>query len=329
MDWILPRKMHKGMRIAFVAPASASSENLQDLLAIGKERGYEVVFGPSASRQGLYGGSEDELVQELNGLFADDTIDAIVCLRGGYGSMRYVDQLDFANIARSAKPFVGYSDVTAIHLAIQKECRMVTYHGPMGLDWCKSRDFNKAGSEDMRQSYKEDLDQLFATLEGQVSLWDSLPEVPKGHRQADPIKGLVLGGNLTVLTMMGGTPYGLDSYDTAVLEDTILFLEDVGEAPYKLDRMLQNLRLQGVLKHIKGIAFGTFLDCQGDEDEADYNIGREALRYMEEGRSSRSHKPFVCYLPTGHGTPHKTLPLGGWVNFHHSSNTLALMPYCK
>lgn len=329
MDWILPKKIHTGMRIAFVAPASASNENLQDLVDIGKERGYEVVFAGSALRQGLYGGSQGALAEELNSLFRDDSIDAIVCLRGGYGSMRYVDRLDFEAIAQSSKPFVGYSDITAIHMAIQSQCHMVTYHGPMGLDWCKSRDSLRAGSEALRRSYEEDVDQLFATLEGRVDGVDLLGEGPRGLAESEPLEGILLGGNMTVLTMMGGTPYGLDAYSPERLEETILFLEDVGEAPYKLDRMLQNLRLQGLLKHIKGLVLGTFLDCQGDKDEADYNMAQEALNYMLEGRHPQGPKPFVCHVPTGHGSPHKTLPLGGRVRIHSHSNRLVFMPYCK
>ena len=328
-NWIYPKKLKPGMTIAFLAPATGTEEDLSVLESICQERGYQAIFAPSCYRRGLYGGTEEELIQELNQYLTDDSCQAVVCLRGGYGTMRYLDKLDYKAIAQARKAFVGYSDVTALHLAIQKECHMISYHGPMGVDWIKSQDQAKAGSPEAQASYQKDLDALFDLLEGKIRVIEPLPEPPRGNIGTQLGEGTLIGGNMTLLAMMAGTPWGLDSYSEAELADTILFLEDVGEAPYKLDRMLQQLRLQGILSKIKGIAFGSFLACEGDEDEADYDIGYAALRYMEEGRSEDYDEPFVCYLPTGHGTPHQAIPLGDRVSFRYISNTLILMPYCK
>ena len=131
---------------------------------------------------------------------------------------------------------------------------------------------------------------------------------------------------MTMLSMLSGTPYFLENESW---EDTLLFIEDVGEAPYKLDRMLQQFRLSGLLSRIKGLVIGTFTDCEGDEDERDYDLGYEALRYMEENRNPKLPDPFVCYVPTGHGAPHQTLPLGATISFRYISNTIIVHPYTK
>ena len=182
----------------------------------------------------------------------------------------------------------------------------------MGVDFTKSRN--------------EDIHHLFEVLEGKLRVIEPLPEPPRGAIGTELGDGILRGGNMTMLSMLCGTPYFLEDDS---IEDTILFIEDVGEAPYKLDRMLQQWRLSGLLGRIKGMMIGIFTDCEGDEDESDYDIGYEALRYMEENRAVHLSDPFVCYVPTGHGTPHQTLPLGGHVHFRYISNTIVLSPYTE
>lgn len=312
MEWVLPKKLQKGMTLGFLAPASSSSEDIKHIEHVAHDCGYKAVFASSCTSKGLYGGEPDEQAAEFNEFMTNDTCDAVIALRGGYGTMRYVEQLDYEGIRKARKPFVGYSDCTALHMAIGRYSRLVTYHGPMGVDWKEGRD--------------EDIKHLFECLEGKLQVVEPLPEPPRGAIGVELGDGILRGGNMTLLSMLMGTPYGFepDSY-----EDTILFLEDVGEAPYKLDRMLQQLRLSGMLSHIKGLALGTFTDCEGDDDEADYDIGYEALRYMEQNRPDHLPESFVCYVPTGHGTPHQTLPLGAHVHFRYISNTLVISPYCK
>ena len=153
-----------------------------------------------------------------------------------------------------------------------------------------------------------------------------MPEPPRGAIGTELGEGILRGGNMTILSVLSGTPYFLEDESW---EDTLLFIEDVGEAPYKLDRMLQQFRLSGLLSRIKGLVIGTFTDCEGDEDERDYDLGYEALRYMEENRKPELPDPFVCYVPTGHGSPHQTLPLGATISFRYISNTIIVHPYTK
>lgn len=310
MEWVLPHKLKKGMTIGVTAPASSSGESLDTIRQICESKGYDVLFGDSCYRTGLYGGTPEEQAREFQWLMTEAPCDAVLALRGGYGTMRYLDMLDYKAIHEYQKAFVGYSDCTALHMAINRYSRLVTYHGPMGVDFKESR--------------MDDIDDLFYTLEGNLRVIEPLPEPPRGAIGVELGSGILRGGNMTMLSMLHGTPYFLEEHS---LEDTILFIEDVGEAPYKLDRMLQQWRLSGLLCRIKGVVLGTFTNCEGDEDEADYDIGYELLRYMEEGRSEHIDEPFVCYAPTGHGTPHRTLPLGAHVHFRYISNTLVFSTY--
>ncbi|KAF1683896.1 LD-carboxypeptidase [Veillonella sp. R32] len=311
MDWIWPKQIKPGMTLGFTAPASAAQEDLAHLERLAKARGYEVLFGPSCYRQGLYGGTPEEQAQEFNELMTTAACEAVIALRGGYGSVRYLHLLDYEGIRQSAKPFVGYSDCTALHCAIGRYSRLITYHGPMGVDWVKP-------------DRETDLAHLFDLLEGRTSVIEPLLAPPRGFIGATMEEGRLLGGNLAMLCSLGGTPY---APATADWSDAILLLEDIGEAPYKIDRMLQQLRWQGVLSQVKGVALGTFTQCEGDPEDEIYEIGAHVLDYMLAERSAEAPEPFVCYVPTGHGSPHWALPLGAYVSFRAISNTLLILPH--
>lgn len=311
MDWIWPKQIKPGMTLGFTAPASAAQEDLAHLERLAKARGYEVLFGPSCYRQGLYGGTPEEQAQEFNELMTTAACDAVIALRGGYGSVRYLHLLDYGGIRQFAKPFVAYSDCTALHCAIGRYSRLITYHGPMGVDWVKP-------------DRETDLAHLFDLLEGRTSVIEPLLAPPRGFIGATMEEGRLLGGNLAMVCSLGGTPYAPAAADWS---DAILLLEDIGEAPYKIDRMLQQLRWQGVLSQVKGVALGTFTQCEGDPEDTLYEIGAHVLDYMLAERSAEAPEPFVCYVPTGHGSPHWALPLGAYVSFRAISNTLLILPH--
>ena len=312
MDWIEPKRLAPGMTIGIMAPASAGDEDLHRIEEICKAKGYKVLVGESASRKGLYGGTPEEQAAEFQYMMTTAPCDAVFAIRGGYGTMRYLERLDYKAIRKYRKAFVGYSDCTALHMAINRYSCLITYHGPMGVDFKAER--------------MADIDVLFNVLEGKLKVIEPLPEPPRGAIGTKLGEGILRGGNMTILSVLSGTPYFLEDESW---EDTLLFIEDVGEAPYKLDRMLQQFRLSGLLSRIKGLVIGTFTDCEGDEDERDYDLGYEALRYMEENRNPELPDPFVCYVPTGHGSPHQTLPLGATISFRYISNTIIVHPYTK
>lgn len=312
MEWVYPKRLQPNMTIGIIAPASGSDEDLQYIETICKQKGYHVLVGETARQKGLYGGSAEEQARELQYMMTTAPCDAVLALRGGYGTMRYIDTLDYESIRMYGKPFIGYSDCTALHMAINRYSRLITYHGPMGVDFRKER--------------QHDIDALFNALEGRLRVIEPLPEPPRGAIGTELGTGILRGGNMTMLSMLCGTPYFLEDESW---EDTLLFIEDVGEAPYKLDRILQQWRLSGLLQRIKGLVIGTFKGCEGDEDEQGYELGYEALRYMEEHRDPKLPDPFVCYVPTGHGSPHQTLPLGAMISFRYISNTIIVHPYSK
>ncbi|WP_251443573.1 S66 peptidase family protein [Veillonella intestinalis] len=311
MDWIWPKRIEPGMTLGFTAPASAAKEDLTKLEVIAKERGYDVLFGSSCFREGLYGGSPEEQAQEFNELMTTASCDAVIALRGGYGTVRYLHLLDYEGIRHHGKPFVGYSDCTALHCAIGKYSRLITYHGPMGVDW-------------LQANRESDIEHLFDLLEGRTSVIEPLLAPPRGFIGANMEEGRLLGGNLAMLCSLGGTPYMPDLTDW---RDAVLLLEDIGEPPYKIDRMLQQLRWQGILSQVKGVALGTFTDCEGDAEDEVYEIGAQVLDHMMAERSDESPEPFVCYVPVGHGAPHWALPLGAYVSFRAISNTLLILPH--
>jgi muramoyltetrapeptide carboxypeptidase len=166
MNWIEPKRLAPGMTIGIMAPASASDEDLHRIEEICNLRGYKVLFGESAHRKGLYGGTPEEQAQEFQYMMTTAPCDAVLALRGGYGTMRYVDLLDYKEIREHRKAFIGYSDCTALHMAINRYSRLITYHGPMGVDFKPER--------------KADTDVLFNTLEGKLQVIEPLPEPPRG-----------------------------------------------------------------------------------------------------------------------------------------------------
>lgn len=318
-DWVYPKPILPGMKIAFIAPASASEENLGALRAKWETAGFTVEFGKTCYATGEYGGTAEEQADEFNYYMTKQSdCDAVIALRGGYGSIRYLEKLDYKGIRQAHKAFVGYSDCTALHLALQTHSQLVTYHAPMGYDHlCNG---------------EEDFVHLLKLLAGQVKAIEPLPEPPRGEIGTDMGTGRLIGGNLAIICSLGGTAY---VPDLNFWKECILFIEEIGEKPYRIDRMLQQLRQQGVLGKVKGMAIGNFLNCEGDEGEEPYDVGAMALTYMtqsrldEKGKIPEGEEPYVFYLPTGHGMPHKGIPLGAIVSFRYISNTMLCLPYTK
>lgn len=310
-EMVYPHVLQKGMTIAFTAPASAAdSGDVEKLRTLWEQAGYRVVFGETCTRHGLYGGTPQEQAEEFNRFMTDDTCDAVIAMRGGYGTMRYLERLDYDAIRVAQKPFVGYSDCTAIHCALWRNSGLVTYHGPMGVDQV--------------QGITDDFQALLSLLEGRTRVMQPLPEPPRGNIKAGGDTGILYGGNLSLLAAVSGTPYGLTA---EMLKGNYLFLEDIGEAPYRIDRMLQQLRLQGWFAAVQGVALGSFTNCMGDADEVNYDVGGEILQFMAESHDAEDEY-FVFYLPTGHGTPHRGIPLGSEISFRSVANSVIFLPYC-
>jgi muramoyltetrapeptide carboxypeptidase len=276
----LPARLKPGDKIGVVAPAGPyDSEKFSRGVRIWEEMGYAVDVPESLlDARGYLAGADDHRADFVNRLFADKTIDAIVCARGGYGSLRILNLLDYDVIADNPKIFVGFSDITAILSVLFDRCGLVTFHGPVVTSLAES-------SEGARQSLSQAVSSD-CTLEIKVSAGVT---VSPGCGS-----GILCGGNLNTLCHLVGTPFapGFDG--------KILFLEDRAEAPYKIDRMLTQMKLANCFQGVAGVVLGSFEDC-GPADEILKIIHDTFIEYRV---------PILAGLAAGHGRDNLTLPMG-------------------
>ena len=251
-DQLLPRPLKKGDLVGIISPSAAMADEMQFIFA--KEAmealGFNVVLGESAAnRRGHLAGTDAERAKDLNDMFAHQQVRAIVCLRGGSGAARILPLIDYENIKRNPKPLLGYSDITALHQAIYTQTGLITFHGPNG-----SGSWNSFNASQFRRMF---FDQELIKFENDVVKGDDLVIKQNRTQTITPgiAEGVIVGGNLTVLTALAGSPYLPD------FQDKILFLEDVEESPYRIDRMMSTLQLMGALDKIKGFIFGQCTDC--------------------------------------------------------------------
>ncbi len=249
---ILPKALSKGDTVGLISPSAATADRMQFTYA--KEAmealGFKVKEGANLkNRRGHLAGTDEERANDLNNMFADPEIAAVICIRGGSGAARILPYLDYDLIKANPKPLQGYSDITALHCAIQSQTGLICFHGPNGSGSWNS--FN------VKQFEKVFFEEDSVTFENVMPKGDDL--VVKANRiqtlKGGTATGKLLGGNLTVLTALSGTPYYPD------FQDSILFIEDIGEDPYRIDRMMSTLKLNGTLDAARGVIFGQCTNC--------------------------------------------------------------------
>jgi muramoyltetrapeptide carboxypeptidase len=277
--------LRRGSRVAVVSPASAAKA---ELVEAGCERlralGYEPVVMPHALARGplYYAGTAEERVADLHAAFADDSIEGVVCTRGGWGSAELLPLLDVELMRANPKVFVGYSDQTSLQVWLWQECGLRTFYGPMvAADWAKVDGVDES-------SWR-------ASVEGSgrwsVGAADGMRVLRPGVAE-----GRLLGGCLSIVEAGLGTPWGL-----RVAEPCVLFLEDVGVKPYQWDRMLQHLRFAGVMEQVRGVVFGDMGEMELLEAACLHGLREFA-------------GPVSMGLRCGHvESGNRTLPLGAWV----------------
>lgn len=301
---IKPRPIRLGDTIGVIAPASPASREEVDRAKEGLENlGFQVVMGRSCYHQHGYLAGKDQIrAMDINHMFADNHIDGIINLRGGYGTPRILSMLDYPMIRKHPKVFVGYSDITALHIALNKLCNMVTFHGPM------------AGVEIMKDLDAYTKHHLLAQISGQIESINNPEGMPLQILEGGMAEGTIIGGNLTLIVSTLGTPYEIDT------KDKILFIEEVGERPYKVDRLLTHLNNAGKLEDASGILIGDFKGCDPLDDE-------ESLSLMEvfEEIILPLKKPTLYQLQAGHCTPNITLPLGVQVQMDANRGMIRMM----
>jgi len=252
-DPLLPRALRKGDTVALVSPSSATDDrlNLQLSRDVMEALGFRVKTGAHhASRLGHLAGSDAARAGDVNAAFADPEVRAVVAVRGGSGAARLLPLLDYDVIRANPKVLLGYSDITALHSAIHARTGLVTFHGPNGTG-----SWNAFNADQFRRLF---LERELMHYRNRVEPGDEL--VPRRNRTltitGGRARGQLVGGNLAVLTALAGSPYLPD------FRGKVLFLEDVSEAPYRIDRMFSTLRLMGALDGLAGFIFGECTDCE-------------------------------------------------------------------
>lgn len=292
---IVPPKLRKGDTIALISPSSPlQAQEPVEAIAAGVEAlGFRVWIGEScrgSGKSGYAAAAAEVRVQDIHRAFADDSIRAVWCTRGGSTAWQLLPLLDYELIAAHPKPFIGFSDVTTLHMALQQRCGIVTYHGPTAnrvLRWGTGDSFSWPN--------------LWAALQMENAL---SVENPEGEEiislRPGCAGGELTGGNLALVTASVGTPWQVDA------SGRVLYLEDVGEAVYSLERMLAKLRYAGILDSAAGIVLGAFTNCR-NAYRAEY--GPEEL--MRDFFADFS-KPVLYNVRSAHCDPMSTLPMGMW-----------------
>ncbi|OEY73540.1 S66 peptidase family protein [Salegentibacter salarius] len=250
---IIPQGLKEGDTVGVVSPSSAIFET--EPYEIAKENleamGLKVKFGDFVKgRYGHLAGTDEERAGELNEMFRDENIQAVMALRGGSGAARILDKLDYETIKNNPKIFIGYSDITALHLAIYEKTGLVSFHGPLAVSTWNSFSFDY---------FKRLLfDKEKITFTNPTDKGDNLVQIENRIRtiREGEASGRLIGGNLSVLTGIMGSEYFPTDW-----EGNILYLEDVGEQIYAVDRMMSQLQLGGVLDKISGFVFGKCTSC--------------------------------------------------------------------
>lgn len=314
LDLIRPAMLRAGDTVGVITPATAVSD--PDRLALVaptlRHFGLKLKMGKSAGkRMNDYRVSIDERLDDLHRMFRDPEIKAVFCLRGGYGAMHLLDRIDYDLIRRHPKIFVGYSDITALHLALHKHSRLVTFHAPVVL----SRFTDYTQDSFRRNLFANTAPGKFTNPPDRNSL---RPSNPLRTIKAGIATGRLTGGNLTLITATLGTPHEIDT------RDAVLFLEDVDEEPYSIDRMLTQLRLAGKLDAARAVIFGKCAGCEpGDYKPATaspYSLG-ETLDNILGGL----RVPVLYGLTIGHTDDQLTLPLGAQARLDAGAGTLEIL----
>jgi muramoyltetrapeptide carboxypeptidase len=297
------------VRVALVAPSGplSAATDLEHAIENVHLFGWTPVVGNHVlARDGYLAGTDAQRLDDLNRALRDDTINAVWCLRGGYGVTRILDNIAYDAVRRHPKPIIGYSDITALHAAVGRECQIVTYHGPTARSTI---------TPFSRNSFERAL--VFGgdpcgTSHGARTI------------RAGTARGRLMGGNLALVAALVGTRYALD------LQQAILVLEDVNEPVYRIDRMLRQLWMSGALANVAALAFGQCTTCDDDitaAADSSSSGSPEPRRRLDDVLREVAdcfNIPCVAGLPIGHVDDQWTLPLGSLATLDAELLTLTI-----
>ena len=291
-----------GSRVALVAPAGPLRlpADLDRATENANRLGWEPVIGENVRESRAYfAGDDDQRLADMNAALRDDDVTAIWCLRGGYGAMRLLDGIDYDALRRNPKPIIGFSDITAFHCAVARRSNLQSIHGPTAR-----AKLTKFAERSLRAAAMREENPL-------GSVEDAKTLVPGKAR------GRLTGGNLAILLALHGTRYQPD-YNGA-----ILVVEDVNEAPYRIERMLLTLRLSGDLQRCGGIAFGSFTNT-GETDDKSLGGKRSVMEVIEEAAKAAG-VPAIFGIPVGHIDDQWSVPLGAMCELDADAKTLTVV----
>jgi muramoyltetrapeptide carboxypeptidase len=307
-----PRRLAAGNTVGLVAPAgpAADDESVRYSIELLESFGFRVKRGKFVFERDQYlAGDDEDRAADVNAMFADDSVDAIFTLRGGYGTQRILPLLDYDVIGKNPKVFIGNSDITGILIAMYEKTGLVGFHGPSA-----DGNYSDYALEEWRKVLWEPSDRTrigsappFEARPGQVEKKNRITRFASGA--AD---GRLIGGNLTIVSTLMGTPFEPD------FRDRIVFLEDVNEAPYRIDRMLTQLWLAGKLQHAAGIAFGKFTKTEDDGNTF-------SIEEIIQRRCGSLGIPVIGGLMIGHIADKTTVPMGIRARLDADAGTLELL----
>lgn len=304
------KKLSQGATIGIINPAfknpTDAYQKYDYMVKYLEGLGYKIKFGKTFEAvEGYLAGSDELRAKDLEEMFLDKEVEAIICMRGGYGCSRMVDKIDFNIIKNNPKMLCGFSDVTVLLNNIYRHTGLPSLHGLVGiyLGHQKCNDFTNQ------------------------NFWDAFNKPQLGRVLKNPddmsaetlvggsAEGVMVGGNLSLLATLCGTDYEVD------FTDKIVFIEEVTEQPYQIDRYLSSLRLRGMLEKAKGFVFGYFTDCVADESKK----GAQTVESLIKEYFVSLGKPIITNFACGHDFPFVTLPIGVKVKMDADLKTIEIL----
>lgn len=310
---IKPEGLREGSTIAVIAPASGVHRGEElDAAAALQNLGFKVKLGKHLNRSfGYLSAPDEQRAEELMGFVRDPEVDCIMAVRGGYGVMRILPMIDFSLIRANPKIIIGYSDITALVNPVYQLAGVIAFHGPMA-----SSSFDKYSLDSFRRTL------MSGSPAGTFGESDEFKGSVFSEARASTIvpgraQGRLVGGNLSLVGAMMGTPWEID------LAGKILFLEEVHEEPYRVDRMLTQLAISGKLATCAGVALGRFTKCEAPRSGGEFNLSL-SIEQVVRGILEPLKIPTMYGLSVGHITSKLTVPVGGLATLDASAKTITI-----
>ena len=307
-----PPKLKQGDTIALITPGSyiTEEEKIESINSI-RSLGFNVTFSVRLmQKNGFFSATDEERAKDLNDMFERKDVQGIICARGGYGCARILPYLDYDLIQDNPKPLIGFSDVTALHYAIYKNCNLVTFHGPVSISTFSK--FSVKNFEDVLINPTFELTLKNSSTDTNYNPY-GITVISDGTAE-----GELIGGNLTLAVSLIGTDYDLD------YSGKIIFLEEFLEEPYRIDRMLTQMIQAGKFEDVEGIALGVFKLCESDKSNPSFSNSYNLMEVLKDRLGSLGI-PVVYGLSFGHVADKFTIPFGVRAELNTKNQQLKLL----